>query len=136
MLQNLQATHHALIARSGEAEAEEAADRHGVAQGSGGTHPADDLLDLAQLGPALLGLMQTGPAAHKPASQVYRGLALLNGASDRLQVTAGAGVSVLAGRDPAGQRVVVALVVEQLYSEDSGRLLVALEALQLANTLD
>lgn len=34
--------------------------------------------------------------------------------------------------EPSG----VALVVEQLYSEDSGRLLVALEALQLANTLD
>ncbi|RMG10887.1 MAG: hypothetical protein D6731_16580 [Planctomycetota bacterium] len=63
-------------------------------------------------GNGILGLLFTGPAAHKPASRVYQGLQRLNGATERLRVTAPAGTTVLAGADPIGQRVVVALVVE------------------------
>ena len=61
-----------------------------------------------------LGLVKTGPAAHKPVSQVYRGLARLEAAPNALQVTSNAdGLVVFPGRDAAGSRVVLAVVVDE-----------------------
>lgn len=58
-------------------------------------------------GTDLLGLVRTGPGAHKPVSWTYAALSALNGLTEALEVpTSG---SVLAGRDPAGTRVGVAL---------------------------
>jgi hypothetical protein len=61
--------------------------------------------------PDSLGLLSTGPAAHKPVSQTYLGLGLLNDTLDALQITAPTGLSVLAGRNAGGTKVVVAHVV-------------------------
>lgn len=73
----------------------------------GVTRAHEALLRDPSSGSGQLGLVRTGPPAHKPVSDCYRGLGLFDGALSSLQVTAPAGNIVFAGRDAAGTRVVV-----------------------------
>lgn len=61
-------------------------------------------------GSGMLGLVRTGPAAHKPASDVYRALNLLKDTPQSLQVTVDSGHYMLAGKSADDTKVVVAYV--------------------------
>lgn len=60
-----------------------------------------------------LGLVRTGPPAHKPVSRIYQGLARLNTTPELLEVTDNPdSLFVLPGRNSGGTRVAVALVLD------------------------
>lgn len=63
--------------------------------------------------PGEIGLVRTGPPAHKPVSHVYLALGRLDATPQALAISAPGGTYALAGRDAAGTLVTVALAAAE-----------------------
>ena len=76
-----------------------------------------------------LGLVRTGPPAHKPVSRCYQALGRLDVSLEAVEVTADPGLFALAGRDAAGTRVTVVVVAEEPEPGHETRLVLDLTGL-------
>ncbi|MHC4577613.1 MAG: hypothetical protein ACYTED_09420 [Planctomycetota bacterium] len=59
------------------------------------------------------GLVRTGPPAHKPVSDCYRALGMLDATPEALPLTTSGNTYAMAGRDAAGTKVIVVVVVDE-----------------------
>jgi hypothetical protein len=76
-----------------------------------------------------LGLVKTGPPAHKPVSRCYQILGKLDPTPRALDVLATPGLIALGGRDVAGTRVALACVVQDPAANHVSRLEIAIDDL-------
>ncbi|MHC4973726.1 MAG: GH39 family glycosyl hydrolase [Planctomycetota bacterium] len=77
------------------------------------THAHEAIIRDPGPGQDQLGLLRTGPPAPKPVSYCYQALGMLDATADALQLSTPAGTYAIAGRDPAGTRVVVIVVGDE-----------------------
>ncbi|MHC4160844.1 MAG: hypothetical protein ACYSUM_01765 [Planctomycetota bacterium] len=77
------------------------------------THAHEAIIRDPGPGQDLLGLLRTGPPAHKPVSYCYQALGMLDATPDALQLSTPAGSLAIAGRNPAGTKVVVIVVGDE-----------------------
>jgi len=77
------------------------------------THAHEAIIRDPGPGQDQLGLLHTGPPTHKPVSHCYQALGMLDATPDALQLSTPAGTYAIAGRNPAGTRVVVIVIADE-----------------------